>query len=333
MPSMTTLVNGTVPVAEDFNGNFSALNAAIGTNTSISAWALGEIPYASAANTLSRLAPGTPGQVLNITGAGIPGWGNVALTDQLTGLALSNNGVDPTNDIDIAVGACASDDAAIASRIFMSLTSGLTKQLDAAWAVGTGAGMRDTGSIADGTWHIFLIERVDTAVVDVLASTSATSPTMPTSYTRKRRIGSILRESGSIVAFSQDGDEFLRSVPILDVNATNPGTSAVTRTLSVPTGVKVRAQINVYTIAGTSADVFAYISPLDSTDAQASATAAPLMSISAADSGDTNNNETAGSLTVRTNTSAQVRSRLSASGASDVLRIATLGWIDRRGKG
>lgn len=333
MPAMVTLVDGTVPVAADFNNNFSALNAAIGTSTTISAWALGEIPYASAANALSRLAAGTAGQVLTMTGAGIPGWGNVALSDQLTGLELANNVGDATNDIDIAVGAAASDDAAIASRIFMSLTSALTKQLDAAWAVGTNAGMRDTGSIADGTWHIFVIERTDTGVVDILASTSATSPTMPASYTKKRRVGAILRESGVIVPFSQDGDEFIRVTPILDVNVTNPGTSAVTRTLSVPVGVKVRAQLNVSLVAGTTADVFAYISPLDGADVQASRTAAPLMSISAADSGDTNANESAGLITVRTNTSAQVRSRLSASGASDALRIATLGWFDRRGRG
>jgi hypothetical protein len=35
---------------------------------------------------------------------------------------------------------------------------------------------------------------------------------------------------------------------------------------------------------------------------------------------------------VRTNTSAQIRSRLNASGASTVLRIAVLGWVDQRGK-
>jgi len=37
-------------------------------------------------------------------------------------------------------------------------------------------------------------------------------------------------------------------------------------------------------------------------------------------------------LRVRTNTSAQVRSRLNSSAASTVLRCATLGWIDTRGR-
>src|SRR5262245_48463260 len=209
MPSLTTLVNGTVPVANDFNGNFQALNNAIGSLTSISAWAAGEIPYCSATNTLSRLSPGSVGQVLTMVGS-FPAWSGVTVTDQLTGLALSNNGSDAVNDIDIAVGAAASEDATVANRLLMSLTSGITKQLDAAWAVGTNQGGRDTGAIADGTWHVFLIERTDTGVVDVLYSLSPTAPTLPTSYTKQRRIGSILREAGSIVAFTQDGDEFLR---------------------------------------------------------------------------------------------------------------------------
>ena len=79
MPSLTTLVDGTVPVANDFNGNFSALNAAIGTSTSISAWAIGEMPYASATNTLARLSPGANGTYLSMA-SGIPAWTTGAWT-------------------------------------------------------------------------------------------------------------------------------------------------------------------------------------------------------------------------------------------------------------
>jgi hypothetical protein len=58
--------------------------------------------------------------------------------------------------------------------------------------LGTAAGALDTGAIANSTWyHVWLIERVDTGVVDVLFSLSATAPTMPANYTRKRRIGSM----------------------------------------------------------------------------------------------------------------------------------------------
>lgn len=73
MPTLITLVDGTVPVAADFNGNYTALNNAIGSSTTISAWSTGEIPYASATNTLSRLSPGSVGKVLTM-GASVPQW-------------------------------------------------------------------------------------------------------------------------------------------------------------------------------------------------------------------------------------------------------------------
>ena len=106
----------------------------------------------------------------------------------ITGLTLSNNATDATNDIDIAIGSAR--DSTNAADIV--LASALVKRLDAAWAVGTNQGGLDTGSIANGTYHVWLIQRSDTGVEDVLFSTSATAPTMPANYDYKRRIGSIL---------------------------------------------------------------------------------------------------------------------------------------------
>lgn len=315
MPTMVTLVNGTVPVADDFNNNFTALNNAIGSSTAISAWSTGEMPYASAANTLSRLTPGVLNQVLRF-GATTPAWGN---TPSIGGCFLSNNGSDATNDIDISVGARWSDDAAFASRAYMSLTSGYTKQLDAAWAVGTNQGMRDTGAIANGTWHIFLIRRPDTGVVDVLASASATAPTMPASYTQKWRIGSILREAATIVPFTQFFTLFRRKASAADISATNPGTSAVTRTLSVPVGINVLAVVQSWTTTGIT--TLALLSDLDVTDVAATQGESNYTSIATL-TGQVRD------LAVKTNTSAQIRSRLSASDASVTLNISTLGWVD-----
>jgi hypothetical protein len=152
---------------------------------------------------------------------------------------------------------------------------------------------------------------------------------MPTSYTQKRRIGSILRSGGAIVAFSQVGEDFLWIDPPLDVNANNPGTSAVTRTLSVPTGVKVIAHMNVRT-GGDTTSRFAYISSLDVNDEAPSGTAAPLATfgIGALGSGVAE----AGFASVRTDTSGQVRTRIEASSVNVDLRIATLGWTDSRGR-
>lgn len=56
-------------------------------------------------------------------------------------------------------------------------------------AVNGAANRLDTGSIASGTWYaVWAIAKSD-GTTGVLASTSATSPTMPTGYTYKARIG------------------------------------------------------------------------------------------------------------------------------------------------
>ncbi len=246
------------------------------------------------------------------------------------GLTLSNNVTDATNDIDISAGEAASSDA---SPTLLVLASALTKRLDAAWAVGSGNGGLDTGSIANGTYHIWLIRRSDTGVVEALFSASATSPTLPTNYDQKRRVGAILRESGAIVGFSQKGDNFLRSAASLDVNATNPGTSAVSRALSVPTGIAVISQANyVVSNSGTGVNVAFLVSALDQADAAPSNSSAPLAQILNVinSAGGASNSGTR--VDVRTNTSAQVRTRLSLSDGSVSLKIATLGWVDSRGR-
>ena len=157
------------------------------------------------------------------------------LAGYLFGLTLSNDAADAVNDLDIATGAAASDGA---TPVLMSLSSILVKRLDANWVVGTNQGGLDTGSVTDATYHVFLIQRSDTGVVDVLFSLSPTAPTMPTSYDRKRRIGSILR-LGSILGFRQIGGRFLLNAP----SAIRASGAAVTNILVnciTPAGVRVR---------------------------------------------------------------------------------------------
>ena len=150
---------------------------------------------------------------------------------------------------------------------------------------------------------------------------------MPTNYDYKRRIGSIVRTGAAIKAFSQLGDEFLWTTAVLDVDATNPGTLAVTATLTVPTGVKVWAKFNTVSINGT-VNHSVYFSSLDQTDEAASNTVAPLAALgfSGGVAGFTGWNS------IRTNTLGQIRYRLDGSGAGDVLRLATFGFSDRRGR-
>jgi hypothetical protein len=234
------------------------------------------------------------------------------------------NGSDAVNDIDVSPGE-ASDTTQAA---VMELGSTITKQLDAAWAVGNNAGGRDTGAIANGTWHVFLIRRSDTAVVDVLFSLSPSAPTMPASYDQKRRIGSFIRSGGSILAFTQVGDEFLLGTAVLDVNANNPGTSAVLRTLTVPTGLKVVA-FGTAALFSTATDSLGLITSPDQTDAAPSETVSPLATLRADSSSDTADFQR---FAFRTNTSSQLRTRLSFSAGTVDLRMTTEGWLDTRGR-
>lgn len=241
------------------------------------------------------------------------------------GLTLSTAGSSST----MSVAAGVASDPSTTAPYLMRLASSIGKTTSA-WAVGTGNGGLDTGAIANSTWyHFYLISRTDTGVVDVLFSTSATSPTMPANYTQKRRIGAGKTDgSGNWTAFTQDGDYFRWSASVLDINVTNPGTSAVLRTLTVPTGVNVTADFNIYVSNSGTASAAVQVSDPAATDEAASASAAPLAMLQSATAG----GNAFANLKIRTNTSAQVRVRGTSSDANEALRIATLGWIDRRGR-
>lgn len=246
----------------------------------------------------------------------------------LFGCTLSNNGSDATNDIDIAAGTCADYTGAQVVTV-----AALTKQLDANWAAGTNQGMRYSGAaITNTTYHIYAAWKAD-GTQDIYADPSAVYATVlshlqaetgGSGYLYLRRIGSILRESAAIVGFVQDGDLFMRKTGVRDVNATSSGTSAVSRTLSVPSGLRVGALIGASVVAGGSGEDL-YISDLSQTD---NAAATPSLTINTAASA----RMWAARIEVLTNTSAQVRSRQSVGGASETLAIYTHGWRDTRGR-
>lgn len=242
------------------------------------------------------------------------------LMGHLWGLPLSNNVVDAVNDIDIGVGAAADATGAYVMRLLV----GTTKRLDAAWAAGSGNGGRDTGAIADGWWHVWLIGRSDTGATDVLFSLSATAPTMPASYDFKRRIGSVLRQSAAIRAFTYRGDYVEWVTPSLDVNQNNPGTSAVAATLTVPTGIVVKADMYVSAGNGTTG-VWGLVTSLTTTDSVPSQSLSNFSNDGAA-------SRTTYYVSAYTNTSGQVRYRCSASSASVPLTITTFGYADTRGR-
>lgn len=235
----------------------------------------------------------------------------------LTGLILSNNVSDATNDIDVSAGSCVSDDG----TTIMTL-SAITKRLDASWAVGTNQGGLDTGAIANTTYHVWVIHRTDTSVTDVIFSTSASTPTMPTGYNKQKCIGSIVRASASILGFNQFGNDFYFDSPpaVYDSGAT-AGISAITATLGCPIGVKFKAYCNMTVVDNAN---YVYASSLDNSDLAPSTSATPLSS-GGVGTGATHT----GPISVWTNTNSQIRVRQSVNSAGG-FKIATLGWMDTR---
>ena len=198
-----------------------------------------------------------------------------------------------------------------------------TKNANGAWAVGTGNGCLDAGSsLAANTWyHLFVIARTDTGVVDELCSTSATAPPLPTNYTKKRRIGSFKTDGAAhILAFVQNGDEFLWKTSTPDVNSVAIGTTALAPTLTVPTGVQVNALFRA-TQTNPGAVGLLFTSP-DENDQTGGLPNNDLTS--------PNGVYASARFNVRTNTNAQIRARSVSPGST--YWISTYGWIDTHGR-
>lgn len=238
----------------------------------------------------------------------------------ISGLQLSND-TDTDHDILIQPGIAKDDTNAVA----MVLSTAITKQIDANWAVGDDQGGLDTGTVANDTWYyVFEIMRSDTGVVDALISASESSPTMPANYDYKRCVGRVKTNgSANIIQFFQRGDWFYWDAPPLDVSVSNLGTTETLYTLSVPPGKKYLADIRYYGIhvsVGTFLDIY----DPDRDDQAPSDSASPLAIMR------TEANASMRSALIGTDTSGRVAGDSSASNTS--LRIATVGWLDRRGK-
>lgn len=246
----------------------------------------------------------------------------------LTGLTWSRA---TATTFGIATGSCRNEDAGIAYN--MTLASAFTKSLSA-WAVGAGSGGLDTGAVAATTpYHVHKIRKDADGSIDFTYSLSPTAPTMPTGYTARRRIASFMTNGSSqIVAVIQTGDKFSFDVPVIDRNALNPGTAAVTATLSIPTGVVFEADLVAGALASAGNVVNHYVSPLSITDTAPQTSGTLSLTLPGTVISATSATWAFAPVRVTTNTSAQVRSRCDASAAATRAGIITLGWIDTRGR-
>ena len=245
--------------------------------------------------------------------------GIAALRGHLAGLTLSTAG----SSASFSVVAGVAMDSTHAYP--MELAAALVKTTSA-WAVGDTNGALDTGSIANTTWyHVHLIRRPDTGVVDVLISLSATAPTLPTNYTQFRRIGSLrTNSSAQWTQFVQTGDRFeWVGGPFTDVNgATTANASAVLAALTLAPGVAVEAEVTLSAL-NTSSNFYA---SLQSPNVGAVAATQAVAVLSGVIGGGV---QLTSKVRLLTNTSRQI---YYAATASTTLSIFTWGWLDRRGR-
>jgi hypothetical protein len=189
-----------------------------------------------------------------------------------------------------------------------------------------GANGLDAGALASNTpYHIFAIGKTDGSTA-LLASLSASSPTMPSGYTLKRRIMSIKTAVGAatIPNFIQAGDEFLWSASVSVAVTATVTAVVISQSLAngLPTGIQVDAKFRALASQTSTCGVLFY--PLDQ-DAQVFQT--PAGNVSLAWVG---NAQAAGEFTIRTDTSGQVGIVSNATGC--FYSIAGFGWVDTRGR-
>ena len=238
------------------------------------------------------------------------------------GVTLSN-AADTANDITVAAGE-AKDEA---NTAVMVLAAGITKRIDAAWAVGDAQGGLNTGAVADNTWYeVHLIKRMDTGVVDVMFTTTANRATLPANYTKQRRIGWVRRGSATLLQFTQVEDYFTLTTQVNDVAATKASTAAAVALTAPPNSIaRFRATVDMSTSVNANAViVFSEI-------VEGNVTPALTTGIGSLGYWDLATGASAGHFELRVSSTSTIEH--DADAAVGNFDISTFGWIDARGRG
>lgn len=246
------------------------------------------------------------------------------------GLTLSNNGANPTTHIDVSVGQCRSSD----NQVDLVLASGITKRLDAVWAAGTNNGGRDsaTALAVSQSYHVFVIYDPTNDLTDVLFSQSPTAPTLPTNYTKFRRIGSLPRlgtdvepvSGTAIPAFIQTNNTFRLKTRTRDYATQSGSSSPLLRDIRTPIGVKMNALLYFQLVSDGTATFGRITDPSEGVPAAFGGTDQwGQVRLSG------NELYLVTNVRVYTNTAAQVYVHVSYTGG--IWALGVLGWEDDRG--
>ncbi len=237
---------------------------------------------------------------------------------------VPSNAADADHDITISTGS-ASDST---NKKKLSLTSAITKQLDATFAEGNNAGGLFTGTIAaDTTYHLFIIQKDSDGSIDAGFDTSVIAANIPTGFTAFRRVFSVdTNASANIRPFNAieitgGGINHLLDGRRQDVNDTAPGTSANIAVLSVPIDIEVLALMSAELTEPATVSII--ITSVSATDV-APAVGVRDLQVSAAGETSIINLER------MTNTLGQIRYRSSVGTGLTAFRITLMGWTDFR---
>lgn len=237
-------------------------------------------------------------------------------------------GLTMSTDANFAIAASPGSTASDDGLTLMAVPVAATKAVNAAWSVGGGGGCLDTGNVAANTWyHLFVIMRADTGVVDELCSTSAMTPALPSGYSKKRRIGSFKTDASThILNFNQNGDEFLWSLAQSDASTAALGTTPTSFPLSTPPSVITNAVINLVVQAPSTGGAAVLVtsnlgtSPVSNVPPGNYTIYAPSAGAVGAQ----------GRINVRTDTARSIQLVSNVAGAT--VWIASAGWMDTRGR-
>ncbi|MEH7869989.1 hypothetical protein V7795_23000 [Rhizobium laguerreae] len=236
------------------------------------------------------------------------------------GLTLSNNTGSPTTHVDFAAG------SARAGSSFVSSPSSLTKRINGTWAAGTGNGSLDAGSVAaSATYFAYALRKASDLSFDVVFSTSATiggvTTTLLTGYTIVKCIGVVLTDASSLIrAFVMSPkDEYSFVGPIREVTNAAINTTSALLAITVPNGVKVKANLRFMFSSGATTNSALFHDPAQGTLVAGGNDAGGNVGTIQVASG-----FAVGSDEIWTNTSMQIRR---VSGASGTMWVWTDGFI------
>ncbi|MBY3067467.1 hypothetical protein HFO74_29290 [Rhizobium laguerreae] len=238
----------------------------------------------------------------------------------IDGVLLSNNTGSPNTHVDFAAGSVRSGSS------FVSNAAAITKRINGTWAVGTGNGGLDAGAVAaNATYFAYALRKTADGTFDVVLSTSATiagvTTTLLTGYTIVKCIGVVLTDAGSLIrAFVMSPkDEYSFVGPIREVTNAAINTTSALLAITVPNGVKVKANLRFMFSSGATTNSALFHDPAQGTLVAGGNDAGGNVGTIQVASG-----FAVGSDEIWTNTSMQIRR---VSGASGTMWVWTDGFI------